>query len=125
MYSVRPALQQYAWGTPDDIPELLGIAPTGGPVAEAWWGDNPVAPARSVVDGVEVGLDRLIAADPDSALGSDLARAYDGRLSFLLKILAIGSPLSIQVHPSIGAAEAGFAREDAAAIPLNSPARTY
>lgn len=125
MYSLRPALQPYAWGTPGDIPELLGIAPTGGPVAEAWWGDHPVAPARCMVDGVEIGLDRLIAADPDSALGPDLARVYGGRLPFLLKILAVGSPLSIQVHPSARAAAAGFAREEAAAIPIDSPDRTY
>jgi mannose-6-phosphate isomerase len=125
MYSVRPALQPYAWGTPGDIPEFLGLAPQGGPVAEAWWGDHPVAPARCMVDGVEVGLDRLIAADPYSALGPDLARAYEGRLPFLLKVLAIGSPLSIQVHPSVRAAAAGFAREGAAAIPIDSPNRTY
>ncbi len=125
MYSVRPALQRYAWGTPGDIPELLGLAPTGGPVAEAWWGVHPVAPAQCMVDGVEVGLDRLIAADPDSALGPDLAREYEGRLPFLLKVLAIGSPLSIQAHPSVRAAAAGFAREDAAGIPIDSPRRTY
>jgi mannose-6-phosphate isomerase len=125
MYSVRPALQPYAWGTTDDIAELLGVAPTGGPVAEAWWGDNPLAPARAVVDGVEVRLDSLIAADPEAALGSALADTYDGRLSFLLKVLAIRSPLSIQVHPSPGAAHAGFDRDDAAAIPLDSPVRTY
>ncbi len=125
MYSVRPALQPYAWGTPGDIPELLGLAPTGGPVAEAWWGDHPVAPARCMVDGVEVGLDRVIAADPDSALGPDLTRVYEGRLPFLFKILAIGSPLSIQAHPSVQAAVGGFAREDAAAIPIDSPDRTY
>ena len=125
MYSVRPALQPYAWGTPGDIPELLGIAPPGGPVAEAWWGDHSVAPARCSMDGVEVGLDRLIAADPDSALGPDLAGEFEGRLPFLLKVLAIGSPLSIQVHPSVRAATAGFAREEAARIPLDSPQRTY
>lgn len=125
MYSVRPALQPYAWGTPGDIPELLGIPPTGGPVAEAWWGDHSVAPASCLVDGVELGLDRLIAADPDSALGPDIARAFAGRLPFLLKILAIGSPLSIQVHPSVRAAAEGFVREEAAGIPRDSPLRTY
>jgi len=125
MYSVRPALQPYAWGTSDDIPGLLGIPATGGPVAEAWWGDHPVAPARCVVDGAEVGLDRVIAADPDAALGPEVAREFGGRLPFLLKILAIGSPLSIQVHPSARAAAAGFAREQAAGVPLDAPTRTY
>jgi mannose-6-phosphate isomerase len=78
-----------------------------------------------MVDGVEVGLGRVIEADPDSALGPDLARAYEGRLPFLLKILAIGSPLSIQAHPSARAAAAGFAREDAAGIPIDSSRRIY
>jgi len=125
MYTVRPALQPYAWGTRDDIPALLGMEPTGDPVAEAWWGDHPLAPARCVIDGAEVALDRVIATDPVSALGPDLAEAYEGRLPYLLKILAIRSPLSIQVHPSAREAEAGFAREDATGIPVDSPNRTY
>ena len=125
MYTVRPALLPYVWGTSDDIPDLLGMEPTGAPVAEAWWGDHPLAPATCVVDGVEAGLDQVVATDPVSALGPDLAEAYEGRLPFLLKILAIGSPLSIQVHPSVSEAQAGFAREDAAGIPVDSPERTY
>jgi mannose-6-phosphate isomerase len=125
MYTVRPALLPYVWGTSDDIPDLLGLEPTGAPVAEAWWGDHPLAPATCVMDGVEVGLDQVVATDPVSALGPDLAEAYEGRLPYLLKILAIGSPLSIQVHPSVSEAHAGFAREDAAGIPVESPERTY
>ena len=125
MYTVRPALLPYVWGTSDDIPDLLGMEPTGAPVAEAWWGDHPLAPATCVVDGVEVGLDQVVATDPVSALGPDLAEAYEGRLPYLLKILAIGSPLSIQVHPSASEAHAGFAREDAAGTPVDSPERTY
>jgi mannose-6-phosphate isomerase len=125
MYTVRPALQPYAWGTLDDIPELLGMEPTGAPVAEAWWGDHPLAPATCVIDGAEVGLDQVVATDPVSALGPDLAEAYEGRLPYLLKVLAIGSPLSIQVHPSVSEAQAGFTREDEAGIPVDAPERTY
>lgn len=125
MYTVRPALQPYAWGTREDIPALLGMEPTGETVAEAWWGDHPVAPATCYVGDEETTLDRVIAGDPVGALGARLARAYDGRLPFLLKVLAIGSPLSIQAHPSAREAVEGYTREEAARVPFDSPSRVY
>ena len=48
-----------------------------------------------------------------------------GRLPFLLKVLAAGAPLSLQAHPTPAQAEAGFARENAAGIPLDAPERNY
>lgn len=111
MHRITPALRDYAWGTTDDIPRLLGIDPTGGPVAEAWWGGHRDAPSLANVGGDLIGLDSLIAADRDSWLGPDAAFRWDGRLPFLLKVLAIARPLSIQVHPDLEQARAGFERE--------------
>ncbi len=125
MYTVRPALQPYAWGTRDDIPALLGIDPTGGPVAEAWWGTHVDGPAICVVDGVEAPLSEVVAADAAAALGPDTAAAFGGALPYLLKVLAVGGPLSLQVHPSAAMAADGFAREEAAGVPLGHPDRIY
>ena len=125
MYLVRPALQRYDWGTTTDLPDLLGFAADGRPWAEAWWGAHPAAPATAEVGGTEVALDELIAADPAGALGDEVARENDGTLPYLLKVLAIAKPLSIQVHPSAEVAEEGFWREEAEGIDRDAPNRVY
>ncbi|WP_324253917.1 mannose-6-phosphate isomerase, class I [Microbacterium schleiferi] len=97
------------------IAELEGRSPSGSPEAEVWFGDHPGHPAR-VPDGRALG-DWL--ASPDAPEGTP------DRLPYLLKILAAGSPLSIQAHPSKAQAEGGFAREEAAGIPRDAATRTY
>lgn len=124
MYHARPTLQRYDWGSTDDLPSLLGFEPDGGPYAEAWWGAHPGGAALVDVDGETRRLDDVIAGDPLSALGGE-AFARFGRLPYLLKVLAIAQPLSIQVHPSLEIARAGFAREEAAGIPKDAPNRVY
>ena len=42
-----------------------------------------------------------------------------------VKILAAGTPLSLQAHPSTEQAQEGFARENAAGIPIDAPHRNY
>lgn len=115
--TVRP----YAWGSPTAIPELLGVAPTGEPQAEMWMGAHPGAPSRT-----ERGpLNELIAADPVRELGEPSVAKFGPRLPFLFKVLAAGAPLSLQVHPDLAQARAGFAAEEAAGIPVDAPHRTY
>lgn len=110
----------YAWGSPDALPELLGIAPTGEPQAELWLGAHPGDPA-TMAKGVskQSTLIDLIASDPE-AYGVD-----GGELPFLLKVLAIGAPLSLQVHPDRRQAEAGFDAEEAAGVPRDAAHRNY
>lgn len=98
--------RDYAWGSTTLLPELLGVAPDGRPQAELWLGTHPGSPAR------------LMGRDGN-------LRDIAGELPFLLKILAAGSPLSLQAHPTTAQAEEGFARENAAGIPLDAPARNY
>lgn len=111
MHLITPALKDYAWGSTDDIPDLLGLAPTGRPVAEAWWGGHQDAPSIASVDGAPVGLDALIDIEPAQCLGPEAAERWNARLPYLLKVLAIASPLSIQVHPTLEQAREGFALE--------------
>ncbi|MEU7075842.1 mannose-6-phosphate isomerase, class I [Streptomyces narbonensis] len=115
--TVRP----YAWGSPTAIPELLGVAPTGEPQAEMWMGAHPGAPSRT-----ERGpLNEVVDADPVRELGKPAVEKFGPRLPFLLKVLAAGAPLSLQVHPDLDQARAGFAAEEAAGIPVDAPHRTY
>jgi mannose-6-phosphate isomerase len=58
-------------------------------------------------------------------LGHDVVHQFGARLPFLVKILAAGKPLSIQVHPNLDQAERGFEAEEKAGIGLTAPNRNY
>jgi mannose-6-phosphate isomerase len=117
--------QNYAWGSVTAIPELLGQPVTGEPVAESWMGAHPSAPSRAAAADGEIGLDALIAADADALLGADVVARFGTALPYLLKLIAAGSPLSLQVHPHLEGARAGYAAEEAAGIPVDAPHRNY
>ncbi|MFJ5220606.1 mannose-6-phosphate isomerase, class I [Streptomyces sp. NPDC088354] len=119
--TIRP----YAWGSTTAIPELLGTSPTGEPQAEMWMGAHPGAPSRVDRGSGPVPLDQVIAADPRAELGPAAVERFGPRLPFLLKVLAAGSPLSLQVHPDLAQAAAGFADEEARGIPVDAPHRNY
>ncbi len=121
---LTPRIRRYAWGDPTFIPELLGMEVTGQPCAEAWFGAHPTAPALAHVDGEARSLDRLIADAPEAFLGAEIQARFGG-MPYLLKLLAAARPLSIQVHPNAGQAEAGFAREELNGIPRDAPERSY
>ncbi|MEV7693141.1 mannose-6-phosphate isomerase, class I [Microbacterium sp. NPDC089189] len=109
--------RDYAWGSSTLIAELEGRVPSGRPEAEVWFGDHPGSPAL-LQDGSSRTLDAWFAAE-------GVATDSPERLPYLLKLLAAGSPLSIQVHPSQEQARAGAAREDAAGIAVDAPHRNY
>ena len=126
MYLLENVLRHYAWGSRTAIAGLLGREPSGNPEAELWVGAHPDSPSTTTLpDASRVGLDTLIAADPQHMVGSGSAARYGARLPYLLKVLAAGESLSLQVHPSLEQAAAGFAAENAAGIPVDSPGRNY
>lgn len=130
MWRLTNHVRRYAWGSTTEIPRLLGIPPDGRPQAELWLGAHPGAPSRVCGPSGRgrprhgAGLDTVIAADPVTALGADIAESF-GALPFLLKFLAVERPLSLQAHPRLDRARAGFAAEEAAGIPVDAPHRTY
>ncbi|MEU7408015.1 mannose-6-phosphate isomerase, class I [Streptomyces sp. NPDC042638] len=115
--TVRP----YAWGSTTAIPHLLGVAPSGEPQAEMWMGAHPGAPSRTARGT----LVEVIEADPERELGARAVARFGPRLPFLLKILAAGAPLSLQVHPDLKQAEEGYADEERRGIPADAPHRNY
>jgi len=112
---IGPRLKSFSWGEHDSLPRLLGVEGPGGPVAEAWFGAHESDP--STVDGGG-DLAQYIAADPAACVGGD-------RLPFLLKVLAIASPLSLQVHPTTEQARAGFDAEEALHVDVAAADRTF
>ncbi|GIG39595.1 mannose-6-phosphate isomerase, class I [Cellulomonas phragmiteti] len=123
MQGLEPVFQGYAWGSPTAIPELLGLPAGDAPVAEAWFGGHPSSSSILATDGRT--LHAAIAGSPAPLLGTDVAAQFGNHLPFLLKIIAAARPLSLQVHPSIELAQDGYAREDAAGVPLDHPQRSY
>lgn len=115
--TVRP----YAWGSTTAIPELLGVEPTGEPQAEMWMGAHPGAPSRTGRGT----LVEVIDADPERELGERAVARFGPRLPFLLKILAAGAPLSLQVHPGLEQAKKGYEDEERRGIPVDAPHRNY
>lgn len=114
-------MRHYAWGSGLHIPRLLGEEPGGLPWAELWLGAHPADPSH-LEDGRR--LDEVISTDPEKMLGEQVAGAF-GRLPFLMKLLAAGEPLSLQVHPSSEQARLRFADQEAAGIPYDAPERSY
>lgn len=126
MQKMTNAVQHYAWGSHDALTKLYGIAnPQGKPMAELWMGAHPKSSSQ-VADaaGALRSLRDVIDENPQQQLGRQVAERF-GELPFLFKVLCADQPLSIQVHPSKSAAEAGFAKENAAGIPLDAAERNY
>lgn len=109
VFEIGGVLRRPEWGSTTLLQHLLGEPVDGRPAAELWFGTHP--------------------GDPSPALGTTLAEllAAEGRppLPYLLKLLAADKALSMQVHPTRAQAQAGFEREDAAGIPLESRERNY
>ncbi len=145
MYELENVLRPYAWGSATAIAGLLGRPASGGPEAELWIGAHPDSPSLAITSaeaadaGASVGasdggasdgggrlaLDGLIAGDPEHYLGAGSVAEFGPRLPFLLKVLAAEHPLSLQVHPTLDQARAGFAREEAAGVDRGSATRNY
>ncbi|MBW2570140.1 MAG: mannose-6-phosphate isomerase, class I [Deltaproteobacteria bacterium] len=123
---LKNTVQEYAWGSYTAIPELLGKdSPSNRPQAELWMGAHPKAPSKVNCEGKWISLIELIKNNPIDILGKEVANKYDNRLPYLLKVLAAAKPLSIQAHPSLKQASAGFERENSLGIPLNAFNRNY
>ncbi|MFT4157044.1 MAG: mannose-6-phosphate isomerase, class I [Microbacterium sp.] len=104
LLSLSNVPRDYAWGSHTLLADLAGRSPSAQPEAEVWFGDHPGDPAD--LDG---------AGTLDSVTG--------GKLPYLLKLLAAASPLSIQVHPTLEQARAGWARESV--LDVDDPSRNY
>jgi mannose-6-phosphate isomerase len=88
-------------------------------------GAHPSAPSGVERPGGRTTLDAIIAADPAGQLGTHTATAFNGRLPFLLKVLAADMALSIQVHPSRMQAEAGYQAENERGLRPGDKSRNY
>jgi len=109
IYKLTNKFKYYEWGSLSFIPDFLGIAKDEKtPYAEMWMGTHRCAP--SMIEENE----KLI----------NLEDKY-GELPFLFKLIAVDSPLSIQVHPNEKQAIEGFQREEKKELQADDPKRCY
>ena len=120
-------VQHYSWGSRSVLAQMQGRpSPSEQPEAELWIGAHRSAPSQLVLQAGPQPLNELLLEKPERFVrDGDQVVADDGSLPFLLKILAIEAPLSIQVHPSIAQAREGFEREEAAGIAIDAAHRSY
>ncbi|ULQ53127.1 mannose-6-phosphate isomerase, class I [Flavihumibacter fluvii] len=121
IFALEGQVQHYQWGGFTYLPQLLSRSNNmGKPFAEYWLGAHVQAPALVAGDGK---LDYFIDRHPE-VLGSQVTRKF-GRLPYLLKVLDVKDMLSIQVHPTLEDAIAGFAAENASGLDISAPNRNY
>jgi mannose-6-phosphate isomerase len=126
VFLMKNQVRPYAWGSRTAISALLGEAvPSSEPQAELWVGAHPGDSSVLVQPGGERPLLHAVDDDPDGTLGPQVAREFAGSFPFLLKLLAADTPLSLQAHPTMDQARAGFDAEDAAGVPVDAPFRNY
>ena len=122
MYEIDNVLRPYAWGSTTAIAGLAGPAGLGRARSRTVDRSPPGLPLHGLHTLSQTAprraepLDALIAADPEHFWGPASVAEFGPRLPFLLKFLAAESPLSLQVHPTLDQARAGFARENAAGV---------
>ncbi|CAL9338848.1 Mannose-6-phosphate isomerase [Actinosynnema sp. ALI-1.44] len=107
MRALDTTIRNYHWGSRTALAALRGEPPSSSPEAELWVGAHPSAP--SLLRGAGTPLDRYVAANPVGSLGREALAAFGPRLPFLLKVLAVETPLSLQVHPDREQARSGHA----------------
>ncbi|UAY78591.1 mannose-6-phosphate isomerase, class I [Pasteurella canis] len=125
IYELTGQIQHYAWGGKEYIPQLLNItAKKEQHYAEWWLGAHVSAPSMISVSSTLQPLTEFLAQKP-TALGQRSRNKFGMDLPYLLKILDVAKPLSIQLHPTKQQAEQGFIQENAKGINLADPKRTY
>ncbi|HEB0854555.1 mannose-6-phosphate isomerase [Citrobacter werkmanii] len=126
MQKLINSVQNYAWGSKTALTELYGIAnPSNQPMAELWMGAHPKSSSQvQSAEGQLISLRDAIEHDKSAVLGDAVAKRF-GELPFLFKVLCAAQPLSIQVHPNKRNSEIGFAKENAAGIPIDAAERNY
>lgn len=126
LHHLKCTFKNYSWGSLSGIQGILGIPSDGKPLAEVWMGSHPGGMSLlKDIEGKEMTLGDFISSDPERILGSRAAVKYGRTLPFLFKLLCIEKPCSVQAHPDTASAAEGFARENEAGIPLESPERTF
>ena len=125
IYRLTGQVQHYAWGGKNYIASLIGLnSVKDQPCAEWWLGAHPSAPSEIENVTGKQSLIEFLSQNP-TALGQVSRQQFGDELPYLLKILDVEKPLSIQLHPTKVQAEKGFEAENSKGVALTDGTRTY
>ena len=125
IYRLTGQVQHYAWGGRNYIASLIGLnSAKDQPCAEWWLGAHPSAPSEIDNASNKQSLIEFLLQNP-TALGQASRQQFGDELPYLLKILDVEKPLSIQLHPTKEQAEKGFEAENAKGVSLTDSTRIY
>ena len=125
IYRLTGQVQHYAWGGKNYIASLIGLnSAKDQPCAEWWLGAHPSAPSEIENASNKQPLIEFLSQNP-TALGQISCQQFGDELPYLLKILDVEKPLSIQLHPTKAQAEKGFEAENAKGVSLTDSTRIY
>lgn len=124
--------RDYAWGGPRAIQNLRGQPSiayhTGRHTSAGWASTDPAAPEAELWLGTHPSWPSIVVSEPFEGLTLPEALKACERppeLGYLLKLLTVERPLSLQVHPDDAQARDGYARENAMGIPVGDATRNY
>jgi len=124
IYRLNNQIKNYVWGCKTSLNTHFGFDNEKQEhQAELWMGAHPNGCSILEVDN-GIRLDEFIKQSSSQILGSSISDSFGG-LPFLMKVLAVDSPLSIQVHPSKKQAEIGYKKENDLGIEFSNPKRNY
>ena len=125
IYRLTGQVQHYAWGGKNYIASLIGLNSAKDQSCAEWWlGAHPSAPSEIENVTGKQSLIEFLSQNP-TALGQASRQQFGDELPYLLKILDVEKPLSIQLHPTKAQAEKGFEAENAKGVSLTDSTRTY
>ena len=94
-------VRRLPWGSRTALAQLQGRPSAASPEAELCMGALASADSMLVdLDGQQVSMREAIEADPLGLLGAECHRRYGTRLPFQLRVLAVGRPQPVRVHPA-------------------------
>ena len=102
-------IKPYEWGDSYFISNLLNRVKSNHPQGEMWIGTHPMGISTLLME--ETSLHEYIDSHPTQVLGESHIKRFGHELPFLLKVLAIKDPLSLQVHPNSEQARVGYDKE--------------
>lgn len=118
--------KHYHWGSVDAIRNIMKLpADDKQPLAELWMGAHESSPSMIRKGSAVEPLSDTIRLNPDFCLGPRCRARFGDTLPYLFKVLSAAHPLSVQVHPDLARAKAGYERENREHIALDAAHRNY
>eukprot|EP00924_Labyrinthula_sp_SR-Ha-C_P009882 snap_masked-scaffold_21-processed-gene-2.15-mRNA-1 protein AED:0.16 eAED:0.20 QI:0/0/0/1/1/1/3/0/424 len=108
LFQLKNETQTYAWGKLGISSKVAQLLSSSGsvpcledtPYAELWMGTHVNGPSKLVFKEKEILLKEFLTEHPHLLSTKEIAGKQTGDLVYLLKVLSIEKPLSIQVHPN-------------------------